>query len=55
MRRIWCALRGHPYPTETDDEKYRDWIEGREPFAPKTCCSNCGAVLGSHEHGPGWG
>lgn len=54
-KRVWCALRGHPYPHTTDTEAYQDWLADREPFAPETYCSNCGAVIGSHKHGAGWG
>lgn len=37
-KRFWCALRGHPYPTE------REEFDPAEPLIlrPPWCCSNCG-------------
>jgi hypothetical protein len=43
-KRLWCALRGHPYPPTRSDQAYRDWLDGNEPFAPDWYCSHCGAV-----------
>jgi len=35
----------HPHEHTRDAEAYRDWLEGREPFAPGVYCSNCGAEI----------
>lgn len=46
-KRLWCALRDHPYPKEYVDgeDAYTEWLKGNEPFPPNLCCSNCGKEL----------
>jgi hypothetical protein len=45
MKRLWCWLRGHPYPWIRDAEDEADFSTGnyRPNIAPPSHCSNCGS------------
>lgn len=52
-RRLWCALRGHPYPIEWNRDQHDAWLRGEEPFAPLIYCSNCGVEIKRRRGGMG--
>lgn len=43
LKQIWCAHRGHPYPTITVPIVAQHPQE--EPGSDVTYCTNCGAIL----------
>lgn len=45
FRRLWCALRDHPYPVTWNREAHQAWLDGEEPFAPLIYCSHCDAEI----------
>lgn len=51
LKRLWCALRGHPYPVIRDEAVYQDWVLGNVPFAPLDYCSHCGTNVTTHNRG----
>ena len=51
FRRLWCALRDHPYPLDSDDPAYQDWLAGIAAVPPRPRCSNCGAALKGWRYG----
>lgn len=44
-KRLWCTLRGHPYPHVCDPELLDEYRRGEWPFRPAVQCSHCGKGL----------
>jgi hypothetical protein len=47
LKRLWCALRDHPYPMQCHGgpDAYDDWVRGNDPFRPPNQCTHCGKVF----------